>query len=220
MYDGYSVVTYVPQEKWKENCYLLIVGNTCFLIDPGFGCEGIISYIKEHGYNLKEIIVTHAHHDHIASVQAISEAFSVACIIHPDDKRLFMHAPMYSIRFAKRPLVRPKNVEWLTNNVASRLREDGLGIMHTPGHSQGGICVFFKQILFTGDTVVQGYLGRTDLPEGNRLQIIESAKKIFTQAVDKKVQFIYPGHGDMWTMKEALNWWQDGRQRYEEKKTF
>jgi hydroxyacylglutathione hydrolase len=219
-YIGYKIITCIAKGKWQENCYMIVRDGKVVLIDPGFDCEEVITYIKTHGYNLGTIIITHAHHDHIASANVISEAFSLPCIVHLLDKKLLMHAPMYSMRFAKRQLKIPQNIRWLDKQVIDELLREGFDILHTPGHSHGGICIFFKNIVFSGDTIVKDYLGRTDLPEGNREQIIVSANKIFENIKAKNTSIIYPGHGTKWSTKEALQWWENGHKQYVEQKTF
>ena len=210
-FDGFTLYRISTGGRWKENSYLVVDQATknSILIDPGYDSEWLIAVIEENGYSLKHIILTHAHHDHIAGVQDISEYFCLPCILHPADKRVLMHAPMYGIQFAKRTVKRPKDVLWLDEAVGRELANEGLCILHTPGHSKGGICVFFRQLIFTGDTLVREYLGRTDLPEGDREKIIDSVNQIFVQAKEKSSRIIYPGHGERWGVDEAHTWWQN-----------
>lgn len=215
-YETFQVMKIVTGQEWKENCYLIVdlPTKSAIIIDPGYDCEEIITIIEKEKYTLKYILITHAHHDHIAGVQKLSEHFSMPCIVHLEDKRVLMHSPMYSVRFAKRKLERPQNVQWLNKELLSELEKYGIEILHTPGHSHGGICIFFHQVIFTGDTLVKNYLGRTDLPEGNKSEIVQSINHLLSKGRQMKSTSLYPGHGDNWTLREAQNWWNNQNIEY------
>lgn len=218
-YGSFQVITLVTGEKWKENCYLLADLETkeAVLVDPGYDSEAIIDLVQKERYTLRDILITHAHHDHIAGVKKISDYFTIPCTVAVEDKRVLMHSPMYSIRFAQRKMDRPQNIQWINEKILDNFVNRGLYILPTPGHSQGGICIFFRQIIFTGDTLIKNYIGRTDLPEGNREQIIGSINKLIEQGNKRGSAILYPGHGEKWTLQEAQHWWnhQNGEQLQE-----
>lgn len=209
-HDDCTVIKIITGQKWNENCYIVIndISKIAFVIDPGYDCEIVNDLIEDGGYIINYIFATHAHHDHIAGVHDLSEKLALPCIIHPDDKKILMHSPMYSIRFAQRNMQRPQNISWLDNILIDKLKLDGINILHTPGHTNGGICIFYKDMMFTGDTVVKNYLGRTDLPEGNKKDIIESLEKLLMYAKCLNIKKIYPGHGKVWDLDSAQKWWE------------
>lgn len=219
-YDGFHVVMYTPDLVWRENCYLLCFQDQeCFIIDPGFACEDVCSYVESHGYLVKGILLTHAHHDHLASADYISGHFHVPCILHEADKRLLMHAPMYALRFAQETIKRPANIMWLTDAVGDNLAgQYGIHVIHTPGHTPGGVCYICGNVIFSGDTIVKGYVGRTDLPGSNREQLEASVEQLFASQEIPDGMDLYPGHGLAWTISEAREWWRNGMRR--EQKDF
>jgi glyoxylase-like metal-dependent hydrolase (beta-lactamase superfamily II) len=219
IYGSFKVSVFVTGEKWRQNCYLLTEGRNAVLIDPGYDVEKrVIEEIEENSYLLQHLLVTHAHHDHLAGAQKLSEYFSLPLTVHSADKRVLMHAPMYSSAFAGKSLQRPGNIRWLDEKTARELADWGIDLLHTPGHTKGGISIFYRQSVFSGDTLFRHYLGRTDLPEGSRDQLLKSVESFFARAVEKGVLYIYPGHGDKWRLKEALDWWS--KKDYRELKEF
>lgn len=218
--DGWQLFCYVPQIAWQENCYVAAVDGDCFLVDPGFDCEGVGAFLRERGWHLRCILLTHAHHDHVASVAALQQAFpSVPAYLHPRDRRLLMHAPLYAMRFARRTCERPQDIRWLDETGAQELAEAfGIHVLHTPGHTHGGVCYVCRDACFTGDTLLAGKLGRTDLPEGDRTALEASVQRLL-EAMPAG-QTLFPGHHAPWTADEARAWWQDQSISHEEQRTF
>lgn len=211
-YESLSVVKYTPQIEWRENCYLLVYKNkNCLIIDPGFECEEISSFIEEQGYDLKKILLTHAHHDHLASAEYISNYFDIPCLLDHADKRLLMHAPMYGMRFAGKRVVCPHKVMWLNEVMENDLRNHyGIRIIRTPGHTSGGVCYVCENAIFSGDTIVRGYMGRSDLPGSNTGLLHQSIAHLLEKEYLYDNMDLYPGHGKVWTIGEAREWWHNG----------
>ena len=217
--ENYCVISYSPEIEWQENCYILNTGKHIFLIDPGFDCEGIVDYLKDS--EVTAILLTHTHHDHVASANFLSEQFNIPCVADVSDKRLLIHAPMYAMQFAKRSLKCPKNILWLDEDLKEKLfSEFGIYILNTPGHTAGSVCYFYKDIVFSGDTLVKGYTGRTDLPGSDKDEMIKSVDKFFDCAIDRKTQLIYPGHGETWQISKALEWYKQNSKKYSEHNFF
>ncbi|MDO8536507.1 MAG: MBL fold metallo-hydrolase [Candidatus Omnitrophota bacterium] len=173
------------------NCYIVthVPTKDACLIDPGGEPERIKLFLKKNGLNVKFIINTHGHGDHILG----NGYFNVPIYIHRLEKD-FLTDPGLNLSGAfGLALKTPK---------ASRLLEDGekvylndleFEILHTPGHTPGGISVKLDGVIFTGDSLFAGSVGRTDLPDGNQQVLLEAIrKKIFTLDDDTVV---YPGHG-------------------------
>ncbi len=185
---------------YQANCYILHDEKTkeTAVIDPGGDFPELKSYIESNALSIKYIILTHGHGDHIGALKELKDYSGAAVCIHKDDhEMLTSKSKNYS------ELIVNKAVEMS----ADRLLEDGdvlrlgvseLRIMHTPGHSRGGICVYCEGNLFSGDTLFAGSIGRTDLNGGSFDEIIASIKnKILLLPEDTEV---HPGHGSSTTI--------------------
>ena len=180
------------------NCYLLADPATkeACLIDPGADAGAIKGFIRHSGYVPKFIINTHGHGDHIAA----NGAFGIPVYIHWLDKD-FLTDP-------------GKNLSgmlffMISSPEAGRLLEDGdiiqlggirLEIIHTPGHTPGSISIKVEDIIFTGDALFRGGIGRTDFPYGDEKALLKSIKEKLFVFSDRTI--IYPGHGGPSTIGE------------------
>jgi len=180
------------------NCYVVVDAATkeACLIDPGGDPNTIKNFLKKHGFDLKFIINTHGHGDHIAA----NSFFNVPIYIHRLDSD-FLTDPDKNL--SKSLLFR------VVSPPASRLLEDGdvielgktrLEVIHTPGHTIGSISVKVGGIVFTGDTLFQGSVGRVDLGCGSEEQLFKSIKEKLLILSERTV--IYPGHGEHSTIGE------------------
>ncbi len=179
------------------NCYLLWDSETMdgVVIDAGGHPEIIEGAAKKEGVNIKRIIQTHCHFDHIGGIRDLKEALNIGVTIHKDDEKLLTDAPKQGAVFGRR-------VEHQCE--ADDFYEDGDGleygslkfqVIHTPGHTPGGVCLLFEpeKLLFTGDTLFAGSIGRWDLPGGDFDILNNSLKtKLFPLSDDVRV---FPGHG-------------------------
>ncbi|NLW45562.1 MAG: MBL fold metallo-hydrolase [Syntrophomonadaceae bacterium] len=177
------------------NCYIIGCEETRegAVIDPGAGAEAILRIIREENLKIKYIINTHGHIDHIGANARIKEATGADILIHEADaKMLTSAAANFSMLMGRR----------ITSPPASRLLKDGdiikigttieLEVIHTPGHTPGGICLKTGNILFSGDTLFAGSIGRTDFPGGSYKTLINSIKEKLMCLDDDVI--VYPGH--------------------------
>lgn len=156
----------------EENCYILINDNDCLVIDPGDDFYKIKEEIKD--LNLLAILVTHHHFDHVG---ALSE------------------------------LLNYKNVQIYDYNLEEKehkINKFKFDIIKTPGHTNDSITFYFKEenVMFTGDFVFKGTIGRTDFPTGDMDTMLDSIEKI--KKYDKNI-ILYPGHGDDTTIDYEIN---------------
>ena len=181
-----------------ENCYLVADPATkdACLIDPGADPHKISRAIARNGFSLKFIVNTHGHGDHIGA----NGQFNVPICVHPLDKDFLTDPEKNMSRSFMLSIKSPS---------ASRMLEDGdsigLGalkfeVMHTPGHTPGSISLKLEGVVFTGDTLFQGGVGRTDFSYGDEKALFNSIKKKLLTLPDDTI--IYPGHGEPSTIGE------------------
>jgi glyoxylase-like metal-dependent hydrolase (beta-lactamase superfamily II) len=184
---------------YETNCYVLRSGEAakdCLIVDAGLGPSQLINFLKEHKLNPVAVVLTHGHIDHIAAVAALRAQFpGIKVYIHKLDAKMLTGAKhnlstLAGLQFSADP--------------ADLFIEDGdaieqagvkLQVLHTPGHTPGGICLYSNDegIVFTDDTLFADSIGRTDFPSGSMSQLLNSIKeKLFTLPDETKV---YPGHG-------------------------
>ena len=173
------------------NAYLV---NGTILIDVGMDSSDIIMELEKHIdlNDLELIILTHCHYDHTGGAGGVAAATGAKIAIHKNDAPLLLNPNASASRlFGKNaPIIVPDIL------LAGGEKFGELEIIHTPGHTPGGICLYDQKskVLFSGDTVFQdGSFGRTDLYGGNSSQLIASIKKLTLLDVN----IMYPGHGDI-----------------------
>ncbi len=178
-----------------ENCYILGDGKnkTAAVIDPGDEAERIVANLNKKGLNCEYILLTHAHVDHVSGIKGVVEATGARVCIHKGDSLMLKAAPVQALAFGMKPFMPPKIDKYLEDGDIIDIGNLKVKVIHTPGHSAGGVCFLVENCIFVGDTIFQGSIGRTDLPGGNYNELINSIEtKIFTLP-DETI--IYPGHG-------------------------
>jgi len=202
----WSITTYVTGGNWKENCYLMAHGRTgdLLLIDPGSADPIIADHVVAAGGQLRHMLLTHAHHDHVGGVVGLSRQFGVSCRLHRSDVRLLRHAPMYALRFSKQTIETPKDHE-VYGEEPLILGGQVIQVLPVPGHTAGSVCLALGGVVFTGDTLMYEIVGRVDLPGSEPDRLIPSINHLLAALPTETV--IFPGHGRPWTIGEAKAWW-------------
>jgi glyoxylase-like metal-dependent hydrolase (beta-lactamase superfamily II) len=192
----------------QANCYIVGDGKTpeVAVIDPGGDGPDIIARIEKKKYNVKFIINTHGHVDHIWSNDQLKAAYPDAKLcIHELDAPMLASSESNLSSFLALRVTSPAPDKLLREGDTIRVGGLELKVIHIPGHSRGGICLLTesgdgKKIVFCGDTLFQSSIGRTDLPGGSHSQLISGIKKkLLTLPDDTRV---YPGHGPPTTIGE------------------
>ena len=175
---------------FASNCYIVADDKSleAMVIDPGAQAGQILNKVKELGVTVKTIAITHTHPDHVGAVKAVKDATKAQVCVHTDDAR-GMESPaghgMPVQPAAPDRLL--KGGDSITVGALSFL------VLHTPGHSPGGFCLRGEGVVFTGDTLFNSSIGRSDFPGGNYHQLLSSIHtKLMILPDDTPV---YPGHG-------------------------
>lgn len=197
------LVACITVGAFQENCYLYACPQTleAVIIDPGDEAPRILERIQELKFVPKYIINTHGHIDHICAIDAVSEVYPVPLAIHPSDVPMYTDERTASMFGRKAPLVKRKPDILLREGDTISFGTLTLEVLHTPGHTPGGICLVSRPYcVFSGDTLFQRGIGRTDLPGGNYEQLVTSIReKLYTLEEDLVV---FPGHGEPTTIGE------------------
>lgn len=180
---------------YQANCYIIHDEETTetAVIDPGGDFPEIKSYIEGNGLKIKYIIITHGHGDHIGALVELKNYSNAPVCIHKEDSEMLKNSRKnYSAEMGG-PHVNVSADKLLEDGDILELGSTKLNIIHTPGHSRGGICIYCEGSLFSGDTLFACSIGRTDLEGGSFDEIIASIKeKLLVLPEDTAV---YPGHG-------------------------
>ena len=185
--------------EFENNCYIVRNNDSaaeCLVIDTALDVRELPAFLDQHKLSPVAVILTHGHIDHIAGVNALRKKFpSILIYIHKLDSEMLGDANVNLSLMAGSSFTAGK---------ADRLIDEGdtidkagirLRVIHTPGHTPGGICLYAEKdgIIFVGDTLFAGSIGRTDFPNGDMKKLIEGIKHKLLVLPDDTV--VYPGHG-------------------------
>lgn len=179
------------------NCYIVSKGEHCLIFDPGAQPEIVIQYLSNEQLIPKAILLTHAHFDHIGAVDILRKQYNLNVYLHEAESDWLEnpHLNRSSLFFGEAGAVRTNKPDKLITVGDWTLGDFQFEVVHTPGHSPGSVSYIFHdgKFVINGDTLFQLSIGRTDLPEGNFEQLMES---IFSKLYKLTDEFtVYPGHG-------------------------
>lgn len=186
---------------FSENTYIALNDDKdCFIIDPGNFNEqetaALTNFISANGLNVKNILLTHAHIDHVLGLQTVYDRYKVPVLIHETEKEILDRNPMTARQFGFFFKPFEGEIQFLKEGETINLGEDQFKVLHVPGHSPGHIAFHneAQKIVVSGDVLFEGSIGRTDLYKGNHEQLLESIKtKLFV--LDGETQ-VFCGHGN------------------------
>lgn len=191
------VVRHAVVGPFAANSYIAACSRTgeAVLVDPGGDVDRVLGMLGPEGFRVVRIFVTHGHIDHVAGGSRAKAATGAPLQIHAGDMSWLDALPRQAEMFGFDPVEAPSVDHLHEHGETFRVGECEGKVLHTPGHSQGSCCLWFEKerVLFTGDTLFQGSVGRTDLPGGDLAALFGSIKeRLFT--LGDAVHF-HPGHG-------------------------
>jgi len=179
----------------EVNCYIIApaAGREAVVIDPGDDGETILKVLQEEGWTLTAILNTHGHFDHIGANGLLKEKTGAPILIHVQDAPLLPAAAEHARLFGMAGTPSPEADRFVDDGETLTLGALTFDVLHTPGHSEGGVCYRMGGRLFTGDTLFAASVGRSDLPGGSFRDLMVSIQNRILPLGDGIA--IYPGHG-------------------------
>lgn len=177
------------------NCYILSDGGEAFIVDPGGHADEIAKFLDSKSLKPVAIINTHGHFDHIGAVAELAERYNIPFRLHKGDEFLVEKGAETSVMFGFKPMEIPEIKSYLEDGEKITLGDMTVEVMHTPGHSPGGVCLYINGLgaVITGDSLFLESIGRSDFPYGDHGSLIQSIKSRL-MCLDDSVK-VYPGHG-------------------------
>lgn len=180
---------------YGANCYIVAPKENCqaIVVDPGGDALEIVNKLEELNLTLKYIVLTHGHGDHIGGLKVLKEKTNAKVLIHKNDEVMLLDADINLSSKMSMENVEVSPDELLKDGDKLNIDDLIIEIIHTPGHTQGSICLKFENHIITGDTLFAGSIGRTDLYGGSFEDILESIKNKLMIYDDEIL--VLPGHG-------------------------
>ena len=207
-----------PAGPWGTNCFVAATGpgSECVVIDPGKdAADGVAEVVREHKLKPIAVLATHGHLDHIWCVTPVAGTYDATAWIHPEDRHLLAdplagmspetRSMLPSLLGADHEWAEPDDVRELGDGQDLEIAGLGFVVDHTPGHTRGSVTfrtaydeAEISEVLFSGDLLFQGSIGRTDLPGGDHPTMLRSLTDKVLPLADDIV--VLPGHGDQTTI--------------------
>jgi len=183
--------------QWATNCYVIAAeSGRCWFVDVGFEPDWMIRYVQEHGFEPQQIVLTHAHVDHIAGLAQVRSHWpEIPILIHPAEKE-FLIQPHLNLSIAlDEQVVAPEATGTLEHGQTLELDGNTFEVRHTPGHSPGGVVLVQSAsgVVLAGDTLFSGSIGRSDFPTSDPEALFNSIRTQLYTLPDETA--VLPGHG-------------------------
>jgi hydroxyacylglutathione hydrolase len=187
-------------------CNCSVIGDEktheAMVIDPGDQIEGILEILRQEKLTLKQIVITHAHIDHVGGAMKLKAATGAPILMNQNDHALLKMLDVQAAWVGMRPAGDVQVDEAIGQGRVLKIGEITSNVIHTPGHTEGSICIYFpvEKKLIAGDTLFAGSIGRTDLPGGSMDKIMRSLHTQVLALPDETE--VVPGHGPVTTIGE------------------
>jgi len=186
----------------ETNCYILGDEGTRqgIIIDPGGEFTLIEKNLMELNLKIKYIVLTHGHSDHMGALTELRKRTGAQILIHQEDAEMLVEPEKNLSILSSKPVSAPDADRLLKHKDKIKIGKIELEVLQTPGHTRGSISLLTDKIIFTGDLIFYGSVGRTDLPGGSYQKLLRSIQDIILKFEDDTI--IYPGHGPATTVGE------------------
>ncbi len=199
------IIDTVVLGDYQTNCFCVRQNeetNECLIIDPGMEAAPLVQMLKKNDYTPVDILLTHGHADHIGGVETLRQHWpEVRVAIHKDDATM-LTSPAENLSLMAGVMVQARSAEIQLNSEEGDYTAAGLRfkVLHTPGHTPGGICLYASEedILFAGDTLFAGSIGRSDFPGGHHQTLIDMIRQKLLILPEQTT--VYTGHGPATTI--------------------
>lgn len=197
----FEVLRFIGYERWRQNCYIAIHKTTkdAIVVDPGGNLGMLYQILHETRAQVRYILLTHTHYDHLVAAEELSAKLSLPVTVHRADVRLLKQSPNFALLFDKVKFTSPQHLEIFEGEPSLSLADKAIQVLHLPGHTPGSVCYLLDEFCFIGDLILEKGAGRTDLPGGNEAHLRQSLEKL-TQ-MDSSL-LLYPGHDEPFTVAQ------------------
>jgi len=194
----------LPVGPLQCNCSIIgdEASHEAMVIDPGDDIEDILAIIREHNLKVKQIVITHAHIDHVGGAMKLRAQTGAPILLNQNDYALLKMLDVQAAWLGMRPPGAVEIAHDLKDGQSVTAGSLSGDVLHTPGHTEGSVCLYFpaEKLLIAGDTLFAGSIGRTDLPGGSYQKILRSLHDRVLVLPDETV--VIPGHGPTSTIGE------------------
>ncbi len=183
-----------------NNSFLIVdeESKEAAVVDPSFDSEAMWPDIQAHNYNVRNILNTHAHIDHIVQNAFFAERTDAPIALHRADLELLRLGPAQARMFSLEIVASPEPTIFLEDDQILMLGETRIKVLYTPGHSPGGVTFLVEDVALAGDCLFRGSIGRTDLPGGSQQTLLHSIRTRLMELPDETQ--VLPGHGELTTI--------------------
>ena len=203
-----KIFTIPLSDVMTTNCYFYMDEESkCgFLIDPAAEAEKLFALIKQNGWTVKKILLTHGHFDHIGAVEFLYTALNVPYLIHQNGKQYLQNPTWNLSAYNGNPIIL-ENATYVSNGDSIPLESNGkvictLQVLHTPGHTKDSVVYYDEQndIAFVGDTIFKDGIGATHFPGGNEKELFYSIQNVVFALPEQTI--LYSGHSESVSLKQ------------------
>lgn len=203
-----EVTVVVTSPPWYENCYILRhrPSGSLTVVDPGGDGARILRQLEGMGGSIAGVLLTHGHFDHLGAVAALQDHFGLSCRAHRDEQPVIERAAALAAMMTGEKVDGPRSCDYYDGEPTLEIGGLSLRVLHTPGHTPGGICLCGEGFVLTGDTLFEHGVGRTDLPGGDGRKLQTSITRLLDELSEDDE--LFAGHGPSWSVGEARSWWR------------
>ena len=207
-FGDFSLSVVVTSPPWYENCFLVLhkPSQALAVVDPGGDGDKLLEAITAVGGTPQVILLTHGHPDHLGAAHHLETALNISTRAHADETPVIANSSALNRSFTGEDQTGPGRLETFTGEPTETLGGAPIRVIHTPGHTPGGVCFDFGAFVLTGDTLFRNGVGRTDLPGGSEQQLWDSINRLLGMVGEDVM--LFSGHGPEWNVRDARRWWR------------